>query len=547
MSGATTVRYATAALGGLLWAAAFPNFNVAGLGWVAPGIILFAALGANGATVFRLGFAAGFVHHLVALYWLLFIPYPVGAVAGWLALSAFLSLYPATWAWLCWRCLPGRPAASGAGSWVEAATGFAATSLPQRIAWSLLCAIVWVALEMVRSRFLSGFPWNLLGASQYRMTPLIQLAAWTGVYGISFLMVWFAVAFGAVAVALVRPRSGSLWLSELFPPVLVVAGVYAWGYQAVLTTPKPTKKLRVALVQPSIKQELIFDPKENPARFRKLLELTRAALEEKPQVLIWPEAAMPSLDKAMFRQIVALIREHRVWMIFGADDAEPPAEPSGRFRFYNAAFLFRPDGTLAASYRKQRLVIFGEYVPLARWLPLLKRLTPIEGGFTPGTGPVPFRMPDLQATTSALICFEDNFPHAVRGHVDDETDFLLNLTNNGWFGESAAQWQHAANAVFRAIENRVPLVRCTNNGLTCWVDVNGGLHAVYFPDSENVYAAGHKLVEVPLRDDRPRMATFYHRHGDGFGWACCGMTLLFVLRGFVEVRRVGRRARPRAD
>ena len=131
-----------------------------------------------------------------------------------------------------------------------------------------------------------------------------------------------------------------------------------------------------------------------------------------------------------------------------------------------------------ARYIKRKLVIFGEYVPLADWLPFLKYLTPIQGGFTPGRRPVSFPLPGLRAKTSVLICFEDIFPHLVREHVDDDTDFLVNLTNNGWFGESAAQWQHAANAVFRAVENGLPLVRCANNGLTCWVDATMYIHGM---------------------------------------------------------------------
>jgi len=135
-----------------------------------------------------------------------------------------------------------------------------------------------------------------------------------------------------------------------------------------------------------------------------------------------------------------------------------------------------------------------------------------------------------------LICFEDIFPHLVREYTQHDTDFLLNLTNNGWFGESAAQWQHAASAVYRAIEHDLPLVRCANNGLTCWVDRNGRMHDVYFPDSRDVYKAGYKVVQVPVGSAAKYVPTFYRRYGDLFGWLCCAFSgaiwILFEIRRF---------------
>jgi apolipoprotein N-acyltransferase len=173
-------------------------------------------------------------------------------------------------------------------------------------------------------------------------------------------------------------------------------------------------------------------------------------------------------------------------------------------------------------------VAFGEYVPLGRWLPFLKYLTPVSGGFTPGSRPVPFRLPDLGLKISVLICFEDIFPHLAGEYVDADTDFLLNLTNNGWFGESAAQWQHAANAIFRAVEHGLPLVRCTNNGLTCSVDALGRMSEVYFPGTDDIYGAGFKSVRVSTLKGRSRPRTLYGRYGDWFGWTCTGLSAVLL-------------------
>jgi apolipoprotein N-acyltransferase len=177
-----------------------------------------------------------------------------------------------------------------------------------------------------------------------------------------------------------------------------------------------------------------------------------------------------------------------------------------------------------SAYRKRRLVIFGEYIPLERWLPFMKYLTPVGGSFGVGTNAVPFTMPELSAKTSVLICFEDIFPHLARRDVQPDTDFLLNLTNNGWFGESAAQWQHAANALFRAVENGLPLVRCGNNGLTCWIRKNGAfgpIREVAVEGADAVYGRAYKVADIPLQSRAARRTpTFYTRHGDWFGWGC---------------------------
>ena len=120
--------------------------------------------------------------------------------------------------------------------------------------------------------------------------------------------------------------------------------------------------------------------------------------------------------------------------------------------------------------------------------------------------------------------------------MDEDTDFILNLTNDGWFGEGAAQWQHAVSALFRAVENGVPLVRCCNNGLTCRVDAQGRLQDAYFPGSDNIYQAGYKIVEVPLRAGNSRR-TFYNRHGDWFGWGCLGLVLAATAAAWLRQRQ----------
>ncbi len=126
-----------------------------------------------------------------------------------------------------------------------------------------------------------------------------------------------------------------------------------------------------------------------------------------------------------------------------------------------------------------------------------------------------------------LICFEDMFPQTARGSVRDDTDFLVNLTNDGWFGEGAEQWQQAAAGVFRAVENGVPLVRCCNNGVTCWIDAHGQLRQIFKDQTGGIYGVGAMTFELPLPGEKSA-PTFYHRHGDWFGWSCAGVTVVLI-------------------
>ncbi len=556
-------RYFLAVLAGLLLAVSFPKVGVAGFTWVAPGLMLAAALGKRGWESFRIGYVAGLAYHLAALYWLLLIPYrwhsiPLGPAAGWLSLSAFVALYPATWVWLLSEARPvkteeggphsGRTAGSaGAVAWLPRAGGVMSRSWARRTVWAISGAVLWVALEMVIARLFTGFPWNQLGASQYQLTPLIQVASVIGVYGVSFLVVWVSLSLlSAGLMVVLRPTVRSIWMGEIFLPVVVVALVFNYGFRQLTNEPPARRTLRVTLIQPSIPQTLIWDTSRDQDRFRELIQLSERALSNRTDLLIWPEAAVPSFarwDTNIYPAITNLVRQHRVWLVLGSDDIArvQQATQGDGCEYYNASFLVNPDGDFVERYRKRKLVIFGEYIPLVRWLPFVKWFTPIEGGFTPGIRPIPFHLRNPAVKTSVLICYEDIFPHVVREYADDDTDFLINITNDGWFGESAAQWQQAASALFRTVENGLPLVRCANNGLTGWVDSRGRLREVFRDERGSIYGAGFLSVDIPLLGvGQKRTPTFYHEHGDWFGWGCVGIGGAMLASRILGARRLGR-------
>ena len=551
-------RYLLAIGAGVLQAASFPKIGAYYLAWLVPGTLVLLTTDQSSRKSFRIGYYAGLTHYLLSLYWLLLIPLPVQAIAAWLSVSGILALYTAGWTWLCSRLgqmLLATPQSANNPSTITPGAPhlelLLSASWQRRTLWTFSCACAWAAMEMGIARILTGFPWNFLAVSQYKVLALIQIASITGVYGVSFLMVWLSVSLGVTsAIAWHQRHAFAKCLGQVSLPLAVLLGVIGFGVHR-LSVPQPSEReLKLALVQPSIPQLVIWDDREKANRFGKLVALSREALATRPDVLVWPEAALPNVFTRFNRQTYAavtnLVVPNHVWMIFGADDAEPKKHPLGANKadFFNSAFLVDPAGQLVARYHKRRLVMFGEYMPLAHWFPFLKYLRSVEGGFTPGEAPVPFDLAGLGINISVLICFEDVFPQLVRGAVSDDSDLLLNLTNNGWFGESAAQWQHAVSALFRAVENGVPLVRCTNNGLTCWVDPCGRLQEIYFPGTKDIYGAGFKLVRVPLPAKGVRRpSTFYQRHGDWFGWSGAGFTGLMLLK-LLNPRAARNKTRP---
>ncbi len=535
--------YLIAVIAGLLLAAAFPKFNLAGAAWIAPALIIFAAIGKSRGDAFRVGYLAGLTFWLASLYWLLNMPVPLGfRLLGWISLCAYVALFTATWTWLV------------------SEFRFQTSNWLQRLLWALTGAATWVSLEFLRGWLFTGFPWNHLGVSQFKLTPLIQIAAVTGVLGVSFLVVWFSLAlFAAAQMVMKNPSRKLVWQAEIVLPLCAVLACYLGGFFAMHQDGAPVRQmLRVTLIQPSEPQTLIWSSAEDKERFARLLAQSQAALTNQTglrpkasarqaDLLIWPESAVPTVDDATYQAIKQFARTNQIWLMLNADDVEffPTAT-----NYFNAAYLINPEGRWLQRYHKRQLVIFGEYVPLLDWLPFLKWLTPISGGWTPGKQAAQFEIhsashddshvitlvgtndspPPTSRTVkvSPLICFEDVFAGIARDAAQDDTDLLVNLTNDGWFGESAEQWQHAAAAIFRAVENGCPLVRCANNGVSCLIDAHGRVSQLISSPTGDIHARGTLTLDVPVAANRT--STYYQRHGDRFGWGCVVLTMLTLLK-----------------
>jgi apolipoprotein N-acyltransferase len=415
------------------------------------------------------------------------------------------------------------------------------------VRWTLAGAAAWVALEWLRGWLISGFPWSFLGASQFKLVPLIQIAAVTGVFGVSFIVVWLSLALYAAAEMIFHnPSKRHVWQAEIVLPLTATVLFFVGGMFVADRNLPVERTLHIVCVQPSVPQTLIWSPAEDEKRFAELLAVSKRAVTNGTDLLVWPESGVPMFD-GVYNVVSRFAQSNHVAILFNGDDAEFRTDATN---FFNSAFLIQPDGKCAGVYHKQKLVIFGEYVPLARWLPFLKYLTPIEGGWTPGDKPVIFQLdgwgerpreplvnledgstgvsPHQPINISPLICFEDVFPGTTRAAAAAGPDLLINLTNDGWFGESAEQWQHLANAVFRAVENGVPLVRCSNNGITGWIDAHGRLQQIFRTPAGSEYGAGAITLKIPLPAQKSA-PTFYQRHGDWFGLGCAGLTLVLLV------------------
>ena len=257
--------FTVAIFAGILLALAFPRVGIAGFAWIAPGLLALAGLGKRGWESFRIGYASGLAYYLVSLNWLLRIPYrwigiPLGPALGLLALSAFLSIYPGVWVWSLSlgqgngssTSANPEPNSSGILAWGRGTAALSA-GWSRRFAWALTGAAAWVALEMCVARLLSGFPWDLLGVSQYRMVPLIQIASVTGVYGVSFIVAWTSLCLLLAALAVLqRPALRYAWLSEVILPLIAIGALFVFGLRQMRKPDQSSQSVRVSLDRKSV-------------------------------------------------------------------------------------------------------------------------------------------------------------------------------------------------------------------------------------------------------------------------------------------------------
>jgi apolipoprotein N-acyltransferase len=416
---------------------------------------------------------------------------PVVATLLMLALAAYLALYPAIFAVIVDR-------------------------LVARLGVGGLCfaPVVWVTTELGRSYLFTGFPWELLGYSQATVLPVAQIASLVGVYGLSALV----ALVGTSLVLLVFDRTTMRWWMTGLSIAALVASV-AWGgarmRESALT--REGTPIRVGLVQGNFAQDEKWDRARASGILQTYIGLSRQAAGRGARFIVWPESSLPFAfedDPLAGDAVRRLAFETRAFVLFGSDQIER-GTPT---RYYNAAFLMDPDGTIAAVYRKVHLVPFGEYVPVRRLLFFAAPLVEAVGDFSEGDRVV--MLPVAGHAASTAICYEVVYPNLARDAVRSGSQLLTTITNDAWFGRSSAPWQHFEMASLRAIEQGRYLVRAANTGISGIVDPYGRVLARSGLFEESVIVGDVRFLTG---------WTVYARTGDVFVYACAFVTLAALL------------------
>jgi apolipoprotein N-acyltransferase len=447
--------------------------------------------------------AAQSVAWTILLFWLRHV-----TVGGLLLLGPFIGVWVGTWFLAAWWTMPrivGR-------------------ATPVRLLALLGLAGAWVLIEWSRTWLLSGFPWLPLAASQWERSSILQIAAYTGGYGVSFVLVAMNIGFAAYAHRLfregqigLRKRSQEFFLAVFLLLVCLCVHVQETFNRLVYTAPVA----RVAFVQPAIPQSVKWNPADGPAILDVLEKQTLATRATHPDFVLWPEASTPWAVRGQENAknfIESLARRVRAPILLGSVAIENQGTPAEQW--FNGFLAVDPSrGVQIPYYEKRHLVPFGEYVPLRPLLGWLKKFVEVgDDDYSAGQDPAPLLVPGPTGSLviGPLICYEDVFPALARSSVRAGSDVLVVATNDAWYGEGGAAYQHAAHAVLRAVETRRPVLRCGNAGWSGWIDEFGNVRDVLTNEEGSIYFRGTKTITV-TRDARwIGRESFFVEHGDWF-------------------------------
>lgn len=515
--------WAAAVLSGVLTGFSFPPFSQEWLIWVA----LMPLIGAvwfrprakgfswrQGVVDFSLGWVAGSSGFFIHLFWITEV-----TGAGWFLLSVYCGLYPALFALFIGSVgYPRTAPGSQREVWLSSRAN---------LWYAVLGAMAWTGTEWLRGTLLSGFGWNGLGVALWENVAMIQITDITGVGGLSFLI----ALTNLVLVQTLRRLQGEIRVGKLrahydFAFTLAASAlVFSYGIRQLLAPPPPSHPLKVAAVQPNVAQEQKWDPafeQQILDRYRKQSEF---AIALDPDLLVWPEASTPRpvlLDRTNGELVATLVASWPGDLLLGTVHFDALGD-------FNSALFLPGKGEKYALYHKIHLVPFGEFVPFRESFPLFAWIVGdlVSSDFDAGTVPVVFELQRVPLRAGPLICFEDTLGRLARHFVQAGAQFFVVLTNDGWFRESAGSRQHLAQSVFRSAENKVPMLRAANTGVTGWIDRHGRVVEILATPDGNTFLEGVFFGEfpVPLTSDASDTSgesahTFYTRHGEVFSVAC---------------------------
>lgn len=419
-----------------------------------------------------------------------------------------------------------------------------------RIPLMAIAPFIWVGLEYLRSFVLTGFPWLFLGHTQYQCISLIQIADITGVYGITFLIVMVNGAVSDLVIRCIsrppasRTQSIITYIAVVVPALMVSAAIL-YGHHN-LKNRHPLEGPNLTAVQGNVRQSIKSDPSETQQikNLQKHIDLSLRILhkQEKTDLIVWPETMVPGILNLDFersgRQVDkrcqdALRRLASVLDLAILVGGTSIKTEDGHNTFFNSAFYLDHNGIIVDRYDKIHLVPFGEYTPLQNIFPFLSHLVPYEVNLSHGDRRTIFTLPTKDGRIyrfGVLICYEDTLPGLVSDFVNDGADFMINITNDGWFRKSAELDQHLAIMVFRAVENHIAVIRCANTGISAFIDDCGTIYArLTGSRGEHKEIAGILSGKVIIDEDGP--GSWYTRHGDTFAVFCLAVTVITAITG----------------
>ncbi len=478
----------------------FPKWNIESLAWIAFVPMLFALEDRTPFSCFMYATFWSALYHIGLLYWLTHVmktytvlPFLVSALIL-LLLCIYLGMYAGI-------------------------TFYLMRYLQIHKNYNILFTlpILWVSMEYAKSHLLTGFPWENVGYSQYKAIALIQIADITGIYGLSFIVVLVNTTIYIFLKNVLEKRK--IPYTELILCISVLLAIVFYGRWRWIKIHKIERDhcLFVSLVQANIKQELKWDPKYLNDTLRIYKTLT-FKVPPQAELIIWPEAAIPfylQFNDPRYLFIKEIIRKANRYILLGAPYMEGQDK---NIKFFNSAFLFSPDSRPLGRYDKIHLVPYGEYVPLRRFFPFINKIVEGIGDFSPGKYPTVLKFP--KGNFGVLICYEIIFPSLVRRFVNNGAQFLVNITNDAWFGKTSAPYQHLSMATIRAVETRRWILRCANTGISAFIDPLGRIVQKSGLFTEEILNGKIHLLKID---------TFYSRFGDIFAWICIGVSLLFLV------------------
>lgn len=405
---------------------------------------------------------------------------------------------------------------------------------------------IWVSLEYIRSNMsFLALPWGLLAHSQYANPMVIQISSVTGACGISFLVVIVNSALAAVIYLFIprlKKRNISLYRTPSNKVTIVLAltatslAVFTMVFGHLeISKPIAGQKIKVAVVQGNIEQTKKWDRKYEKFIMETYASLTEEASEYKPTLIVWPEAATPraiNRDPRLYGQVLRITKAAGAYLLTGSSQQQKiGSHGTKKPKYKNNAFLISSDSKIVKNqaYDKIRLFPFGEYLPFKEVIPWSLLNVSEVNDFMPGNKFTVFKLPEFRF--GVTICWENIFPDMARQFVKAGAQFIVNITNEAWFGKTAAPYQFVSMSVFRAVENRVFVIRCVNTGISCFIDPYGRiLDRVKDDQGRDVFVRGVlKGAVIPLESK-----TFYTRYGDWLAWLSLLFSAVFLSAAFLR-------------